>query len=636
MKKLTTLLLVMVAITSSTLQAETDKKADGVSTIEAFSVMPVIRSVAVSKDGKKLAIVRATTKNGDYIIEIRDPFNLQKKPVRLGADKMKVSGVSWLNDNKIGVMFRQVLEDRGRKYWVNKFAITDADGKGKWIIPFSKKRNVSFSIIDTLPKNKDEVLVEVDINNNYIPDVVRLNINTGRSVTVFRGNNKVSGGFMVDHDGDVRVAQGWNLAKNTLDLFGRVKGDDDWKLIYRNSPDNRESFTVLGFSKDEANKLYVNANKGGNTTGVYLYDLKTGEYSERLFGLKNVDTDGILLDKDKRLKGFSYTSKHPKNYFIDPNEEVFENSLKKAFPNKQVNILSRSKDDSVLVLYTASGNDTGSYYILTNKKKVDKIGERLPLVDKTKLSEVKYVSYKARDGRKIRAYITKPKGKGPFPAIVLPHGGPWVRDTIVFDDWSQLLASHGYIVIQPNYRGSTGYGLEHWIAGDRNWGLKMQDDLDDAALYLVNKGLATKDKLAMFGWSYGGYAAFAASMRDNNIYQCTVAGAGVSDLSRINAKLNDSPFLSRLQRPTITGVSPVKQVEKVNVPILVIHGDMDQRVPIVHSEAFVSELKKHEKDYKYVVLEDADHFSDTLFYNHKKLFYTELINWLDNKCGLKK
>ncbi|TMO45134.1 S9 family peptidase, partial [Pseudoalteromonas ruthenica] len=108
------------------------------------------------------------------------------------------------------------------------------------------------------------------------------------------------------------------------------------------------------------------------------------------------------------------------------------------------------------------------------------------------------------------AYVTIPKGKAPFPAIVLPHGGPWVRDTVIFDEWSQLLASNGYVVIQPNYRGSTGYGLEHWKAGDKNWGLKMQDDLDDAAMYLVDSGLAVKNKLAMFGWSYGGYAAFAA------------------------------------------------------------------------------------------------------------------------------
>jgi len=297
--------------------------------------------------------------------------------------------------------------------------------------------------------------------------------------------------------------------------------------------------------------------------------------------------------------------------------------------------MSRSDDDNVLVLNVSADDNPGSYYIVTNKQKLTKIGDRLPFIDKSKLGTVKYISYKARDGRNIKAYVTIPATKGPHPAVVLPHGGPWVRDSIIFDDWAQLLAYHGYVVIQPNYRGSTGYGLEHWIAGDNNWGLKKQDDLDDAAQYLVEKGLATKDKLALFGWSYGGYAAFAASMRENNIYQCVVAGAGVSDLSRINATLNENRFLSILQRPTISGVSPVEQVDKVNVPILIIHGDIDSRVPIKHSRDFVSELEKYKKDFKYIELEDADHFSDSLFYAHKKEFYTELLSWFDNKCSLK-
>ena len=177
---------------------------------------------------------------------------------------------------------------------------------------------------------------------------------------------------------------------------------------------------------------------------------------------------------------------------------------------------------------------------------------------------MKFVTYKARDGRKIKAYVTIPTvGKKPYPAVVMPHGGPWARDVNIFDDWAQLLASHGYIVIQPQFRGSTGFGLDHWKAGDKNWGLTMQDDMDDAALFLTSKGLASKGKLAMFGWSYGGYAAFAGSMRDNNIYNCTVAGAGVSDLGRIKAGLLDNPFTDKLARPVYKGLSPLDTVEKV-------------------------------------------------------------------------
>ncbi|MCO4797924.1 MAG: S9 family peptidase [Colwelliaceae bacterium] len=603
--------------------------------IDAFAMMPVIRSVSVSDDGKKIAILRATSKFGDYIIEIRDTNNLSKAPITLGASKMKVSNVVWLNNEKLGVQFRQILKDGNRKYWVNEFAIVNADGKGKWLVPTRNKKLSGFSILDRLPEIKDEILVETDVNKNRIPDVVRYNIVTGRSVTVMRGNTKQQGSFIADHDGEIRGATGWNSSDAAIDQFARIKGSDEWKRVFQISPKSREEYTFLGFSKENPNEVYVNANLGEDKTGIYTFNIETGKYSERLFGLKSVDTNGIIRSKNGDFLGFSYDSKHPKRYFTDGKEQALYDSLKPLFENKFISIISRSDDDNALVVMTRSAKDSGSYYLITHMQKLEKIGERLPLLKAENLSEVKYISYKARDGRKIKAYVTIPNGKGPFPAIVLPHGGPWVRDTVVFDEWSQLLANNGYVVIQPNYRGSKGYGLEHWMAGDNNWGLTMQDDLDDAAMYLVKKGLTTKDKLAMFGWSYGGYAAFAGSMRENNIYQCTVAGAGVSDLGRINATLHESRFLRELQRPTLTGISPLDQVEKVNVPILVIHGDIDGRVPIVHSRKFVDQLIKLNKDHKYIELEEADHFSDTLFYDHKTKFYSELIDWLDNKCKLK-
>ncbi|EAW26122.1 prolyl oligopeptidase family protein, partial [Alteromonadales bacterium TW-7] len=280
---------------SSFANSETEDRTQ-VSSIDAFSMSAAIRSVVASPDGNKLAILRATTKDGDYIIEIRDPNNLEAEPVRLGADKMLISSIVWLNDEKIGVMFRQILEDGSRKYWVNKFAITDADGKGDWLLPFKKKRNVQFNIINILPDKKDEVLVEVDINNNYIPDVVRFNINTGRSVTVMRGNEKVSGSFLSDYDGEIRIAQGWNKSDNAIDYYARDKGSDDWKVIKQVSPKKRESFEILGFAKGNPNEVYVNANLGENTTGIYIYNIKTGQYTDRQFGLKSVDTDGVVLD----------------------------------------------------------------------------------------------------------------------------------------------------------------------------------------------------------------------------------------------------------------------------------------------------------------------------------------------------
>ncbi|NMP32077.1 S9 family peptidase [Thalassotalea sp. M1531] len=631
---------VIVALTAISIMlltlAPTSFAQTGADTVplDAFAALPVIRNVSVSPDGKKLAIVRASSNNGDYIIEITNLDNLKEKPVRLGANKMLVSGISWLNEDKILVQFRQILRDGSKSYWVNKIAITDADGKGKWLVPFRKKKNLNFSLVSLLPDEKDYVLIEADVNNNRTPDVVRMNINSGRTTTILRGNSKIQGDFVADKDGEIRAASGWNTSDDTIDLFARKKGDDEWITIYQNSPKKRENFSFLGFSDEKPNQVYVNANLGEDKTGIYLYDLETGTYSERLFGLKGVDAGGIVTNKWGKLLGYSYTTKQPKTFYVDENEQALYDSITPLFAGKFVRIASRSDDDNMLVIFTQSGQDPGTYYLLRDKQKLEKIGERNPRLTAENLSPVKYVTYKTRDGRKTKAYVTIPKGNPPFSAVVLPHGGPWARDVNIYDEWTQVLAHHGYIVIQPQYRGSEGYGLEHWKAGDKLWGLAMQDDMDDAAMYLVDKGLAKKDKLALFGWSYGGYAGFVASMRENNIYQCSIAGAGVSDLNRINATLNESIFLKELQKPTIDGLNPIKHVDKVNIPILVVHGDIDIRVPVKHSREFVDLLEKYNKDYKYVELNDADHFSDTLFYDHKTEFYSAMLDWLENKCQL--
>jgi dipeptidyl aminopeptidase/acylaminoacyl peptidase len=631
-----TLLLIGISVllTLTNVQAA-DKKAEHLP-LDAFAMLPAISDASVSKDGKQLAYLRAINKEGNYIVEIRQTDDLSKKPIRLGADHMEITGFSWLNNKKIAVFFRQKIKDGGKNYWTSKLAIINADGKGSWLELFKKDRRASFSLMDLLPNNDDEILIEYDVNRNQYPDVVRFNINNGRTRTILRGNKKRSSGFVADHDGEVRAVGGYNQSENSLDLYARVKGDSDWKLVYQNFAKERDNFDFLGFAHNSDNEIYVNANRGEDKTGIYLYNIETGKYSERLFGIGKVNADGIITSRKKanrgELLGYRYTTKHPMRYYTNEKEAGFYNGIKAMFKGKFVSIRSRSEDDNTVVIQTISGKDPGTYYLLKNKNKLEKIGEKFPLLKPEHLAKVKYISYKARDGRKIPAYVTIPNGKKPYPTVVMPHGGPWVRDVTIYDEWAQLLAHHGYLVIQPQYRGSTGFGLDHWKAGDKKWGLSMQDDLDDGAQFLVKKGLADENRLIMFGWSYGGYAAFAGSMRDNNIYQCTVAGAGVSNLNRVNSTISH-PFGRASQRPTIAGVSPIEHVEKVNVPILIVHGDMDKIVPIIHSQNFVEKLEAANKDFKYVELKSLGHKSNMFSYQHKSKFYSELLNWLESKCG---
>jgi dipeptidyl aminopeptidase/acylaminoacyl peptidase len=604
--------------------------------LDAFAMLSVMPQVSVSPDGEHLGVVRGTSKNGDYILEIYDTGNLKKKPVRIGADKMELRSFTWLNNDRLLVNFR-ILKDTPifGNYWRGKSAIVSANGKGDWLyLPEYGE------VLDVMPYNEDEILVSADDNNNFQDDVVRFNVNTGRTVSVIRGTDEM-GGFFSDNKGRIRGAQGFDVPTGSIKFFARVKDGGSWIQIKTIKPDAdaRDNFNIIGFSTENDEELYVLANNGEDKAGIYLFNIVTGEYSERLFGLKSVDALGALFSRKPseygKLMGFVYATDTIKRYYLDPAEAALQKAIDDLFPGKVADVVSRSDDDNQIVISVSPDNGPGSYYLLSNKSKLDFLGQEMPLIEEGRLAEVSYVQVTARDGRTIPAYITKPKGQGPWPAIVNPHGGPWARDYGGYDEWAQLLAHHGYIVIQPQFRGSEGYGLDHWKAGDKEWGLKMQDDVDDAALYLVEQGLAERDKLAIFGWSYGGYSAFAGSMRENNIYQCSVAGAGVSDLNLINAGLHDNPFLRRLQRPTIDGVSPIDHVEDVNIPIFVVHGDYDRIVDVVHSRKFVDKLKQYGKDYKYTEIDKLDHQIPYFSYEHKKQYYSELLDWFENRCFTK-
>lgn len=608
--------------------------------LDAFAMRPAIQRVSVSPNGKHLGLLRGQSLNGDYLLEIYDTSNTKAKPVRLASEVMEITGFFWLNDDRLWVNFRQNLNKvqnkfsggdqtryRYRSYMIN------SDGTGKWKeVPADGQ----VSVVSLLPKSKNEILISYDSNDNRWPDYVRYNIKNGRKRTIMRGSNKFSGGFDVDYDGEIRIATSFDVGDLAVKYHVRKKGKKEWIPIATVNAMDRETFEILGFNPENENELFVQSNNGEDTAGIWAMDINTGAYVEKLFGLKSVDAGGIITNRKEgkrgQLVGFHYATSAPKRVYIDETEKALYEAVQNLFPEHHSRIISRSDDDNNMVIYVDGPKEAGSFYLLRNKSELSFLGARYPKIKSEHLSEVKYIKYKARDGMKIPAYLTIPKGKGPFPTVIVPHGGPWVRDNPGFDEWAQLLAHHGYLVLQPNYRGSTGYGLKHWKAGDAKWGYEMQDDLDDGMQYLVEKGLADKNRLAMFGWSYGGYTAFTASTRENNIYQCVVAGAGVSDMNKISASLHGNFFSRKVAGPFMKGVSPVEIVDKVNIPIFVIHGDIDRRVDVEHSRAFVKKLKKYNKDYKYIELKGADHFSNTLFYDHKTTLYSELLGWLGNKC----
>jgi dipeptidyl aminopeptidase/acylaminoacyl peptidase len=223
------------------------------------------------------------------------------------------------------------------------------------------------------------------------------------------------------------------------------------------------------------------------------------------------------------------------------------------------------------------------------------------------------VEYPARDGLMIPAFLTTPPkavfGPGPYPTLIEPHGGPWARDEMSWDlaGWIQYFASRGYAVLEPQFRGSEGWGQKLWRAGDHEWGQKMQDDKDDGVKWLIAQHIADPKRVAMFGYSYGGYAALAAAIRPNGLYQCAISGAGAGDLEHIADETSDNRWQREFQHPTIGGLDVLEHAKDTQIPVLLYHGDRDRTVDIDQSRKFAAQLKAAGKPYRFVEIKDMGH-----------------------------
>ncbi|MEM8682298.1 MAG: prolyl oligopeptidase family serine peptidase, partial [Pseudomonadota bacterium] len=390
--------------------------------------------------------------------------------------------------------------------------------------------------------------------------------------------------------------------------------------------------------------ILVGAQNGNDKRGLWSFNYTTQEFDELVYQRNDVDIWGVRRDSNDwqnpdKIVAVSYFKDRFHYEYFDEVEGALYDQLESVIPwAHQVSVSSRSRDGNTLVISNSGPRDPGTYYLI-HQGKVETIGSRQPLIDSEKLADVKYIQYKSRDGVMIPGFVHVPKGEGPHPLVVMPHGGPFVSEVVIYDEWAQMLANNGYMVLQPQYRGSQNYGLGFYktafIDGGTG-GHMMQDDKDDGALYLVEKGMADPDRIAMFGWSYGGYAALIAASRSPQIYQCVIAGAAVTDN---NLQVNYYRFRLRgAQKLEQLGfwddsISPIEEVDKVNVPMLMIHGSVDQRVPPEHAKRYLEALADGNKNHKYMWLEGADHFSNTLFYDHKIKLYNAMIDYLQNDCG---
>ena len=600
---------------------------------------PVISSVDVSPDGNQLVALTLSDVNAPPQVTVWQTEDLSIPPARFSPPDVKALRVGWLNNEYLAVVGRQKFDIRvgGRPtvWFRDKLYVIDDRAEERWR-ELLENEDGGKDIFNVLPHDRDRFLA-VRYSREFAQEVYEVNLRNFNSRRVFRGASGED--IIADAFGEIRGrVEMEGTGNNTRLVYSYVHPETgQWEPHHQFVAVEREGMWPRGFDLD-GRRVYVVDNTGRDKAALRTYDLITRELSEPLYGGLKIEATGIQVatNPDNLGEIIGYVGADAERYihYTSPTYQEISDRLDEALGEENAHtIVSMSDDLTIMVVRTSGDREPGAYHLLVNGRQLVPLGRSYPFLEPDKLAEMEYVTYEARDGLEIPAYLTlPPEGNPPYPAVVMPHGGPWARDFLSWDLWAQFLANRGYAVLQPQYRGSDGWGQQLWRAGDREWGEKMQDDKDDGARWLVEQGFTEADRIAIYGYSYGGFAAMAASVRQNSPYQCAISGAGLSELRSFDRITFEGRFTRQFQNPTIDGMSPLDHVEDAEIPIFVFHGDRDQRVPIEQSEKFVNALRRAGKSVKYTEIVDLWH-SLPWWPQHHLAVLSSIENYLATECG---
>ena len=611
----------------------TEKKDNGLNPIplENFFKNPEITQVRISPKGKYLAYLKPFQKRLNVHVKPVDG----KEPERRLTNQIDrdIAAFFWKEDDTL--LF---LKDFGGDENFHFFRIS-AKGEGeKDLTPYEDTKVQLVSSLENV--SEDHIIIETNQRDKRIFDAYRLNVKTGETEMAAENPGHFTS-WLVDHQGKLRVATATDGANTSL--YYREEEQKEFEKIFTTNFKNTMSPDLFTF--DNKN-IYVSSNLDQDTTAIEIFDPRQKKIISTLFKHPEVDVWGLSYSKKRKvLTSAFYTTWKDQIHFFDSETEQIFKDIKSQISEKEIIVSSKNRDEDLWILRTYSDRNPGAYYLYdTKNKNLQKIAEEKPWLNTKDMSEVKPISYKARDGLMIHGYLALPKnyveGKK-CPVIVHPHGGPWARDIWCYNPIVQFLANRGYAVLQMNFRGSIGYGKIFWIAGFKQWGRKMQDDVSDGVQYLIEKGIADKDRVGIYGGSYGGYVVLAGLCFTPDLYACGVDYVGVSNMFTTLADIPPywEPYREMMyemdghpekDKDLLESVSPVFHADKIKAPLFVAQGAKDPRVKKIESDQIVEALKKRGVDVLYMVKENEGHGfrneeNKMEFYSAMEKFFAEYL-----------
>lgn len=582
-----------------------------------FAQLPLIENPGISPDGKMVVAMASIGGKQELVILRADGGGVIS---RLPVGDSDVFYVRWVNDEWLIATVGIDVPAMGGMNKATRLLAFRTDGSNAHFLLDKRDGGVGYNMADVRWAARDgSPRILLSYQTSYIynqagfwPQVAMVNVATNEFSKVVWPREGVTRWY-ADTDGNVRLGIG--IEKDGL----------RYRALYRAS--NKDGFSEFANVRRDEDLIVPNLILAGSATAIafsdrsgfnaaYKLDLETMELGEPLYKAEGYDLSQLLLDKNyTRIVGYGYSDTRSRVIWLDPARKTLQAQLDANFPGKLVEILSFSQNEKVVLIKVGSVSAPGAFYVYEPGQPLTRLALENPRLGTRALGPVRTISYKARDGLDLTAVLTLPPGVEAknLPVIILPHGGPAVRDEEGWDWWSQFLADRGYAVIQPNYRGSTGFGKGFTEAGAGEWGYKMQDDVDDALAWLGQQGIGDVKRACVVGGSYGGYVAMRAAERNPDLYRCAVSFAGVSDL--IEMVKYDRNFVGgrgtteywRGRAEDLGTVSPINNASRTGIPVLVVHGKKDRRVPFAQSKTYVDKLKKAGKPVEFLIQPEGDH-----------------------------
>jgi len=594
----------IICLVLGSLFAQTPTLAD----VYDFARAPAFDRATLSPDGLRVSFIEQ--RGGKQSVFVREVTGTTARAtLSVEPPRERIHECQWIDSRY--VLCATILTERKQHTIVESTRLYTIDSSLSRAKALASASWQNASLVDATPHRGEEALVQHDPEGHGFPEVVELNVVTGKSRVVLKSKPPVRS-WMSDGRGNVRLGVGYE--KSRASVLARMAGSHEWRQIIDQDLSDVDAIGPLALGANDA--LFALKHHKGRTA-LFRMNLIDRSSARVLFSDSLYDVSGPveLHPSTRELLAVRYLAESATYKAFDENEAKLREWIESLLPSATNTIASRSLDNRIMLIVSSSDTSPPSVFFAdAQRRRLELLAHQYPELEAQSLAPTTAFMYAARDGQRIPAYLTLPRvSRQPARAVVLPHGGPETRDVKGFNPVVQFLAAQGFAVLQMNFRGSLGYGAGFAAAGAREWGGVIHNDITDAARWLVANRIADPAHICIVGISFGGYAALMGAVKESQWYACAASFAGPADLMALGRHLERSAqaalWRERLgsDMRALWETSPLAHAARSETPILIVHGLRDAVVPVSQSRRLARELKRQSKPHEYVERADCDH-----------------------------